>query len=162
MTPTNEMNKSVASTFGAIDVLDDTAAPLINLKSIARDFVQKRMQNTSSVEDIRAKALVKLTEKLDDPEQKFSAKGLLEIIDTLNNSSKEDMNAIMKAGADSKPGQGGQPNNYYNIFMNGDDSGGSNQQSKALPVQSFLLLDKLVVAATSVIENNKSNAVPES
>lgn len=162
MQETVEMNKSVASTYGAIDILDDEEdkGPLIDLKIVARKFIQQRLSNTSTVEEIRAKALTKLSAKLDDPEQRFSPSGLLEIIDTLNNSSKEDMNAIMKAGTDSKsPGNGSQ--NYYNIFMNGSEEGssGGSVPSK-LPVQSFLLLDKLVTAATSVIENNKTN-VPQ-
>lgn len=126
-------------------------APLIDLKQVARSFITQRLRNTSTVEDIRAKALGKLSAKLDDPEQRFSTNGLLEIIDTLNNSSKEDMNAIMKAQTDaSAPGKNSS-GSYYNIFVGNEN----NAPSSALPAQSFMLLEKLVTAASAIVNNKK-------
>lgn len=136
-------------------VIDQLSQPsdLIDIRLLAKNFVEKRLQNTKSVEDIRAKALYKLSVRLDDPELKITTTGLLDIIDTLNNSSKEDMNTIMKAssGDSTKNPNGGS--NYYNIFM----PQGSQNTTPILNSNQFSLVEKLVAASAAIIENNNNS-----
>lgn len=146
----NSHNKAVAETYGAIDVLDSDSVPLIDLKSVARNFVEQRLQNSKTTEDIRKIALDKLRDQLTSEDCKVSVGGLLNIVDTLNNSSKEDMNIIIRS-------QGGgiknnsQNTNYYNLFMGGDDSNaGSGNSTPTLTTKQFGIIEHLVIAAESI------------
>jgi hypothetical protein len=142
-----------AATTIAINQLESGQEKLIDIRAIAQEFVQKRLSNTKSVEDIRRKALDKLSLKLDDPELKITTTGLLDIIDTLNNSSKEDMNTLMRASggdASKTPNNGG---NYYNIFMPAQTANGNGAFMNS---QQFGMIEKLVSAAEIIVEDNKN------
>lgn len=147
----NSHNKAVAETYGAIDVLDSDSAPLIDLKAVARNFVEQRLQNSKTTEDIRKIALDKLRDQLNSEDCKVSVGGLLNIVDTLNNSSKEDMNVIIRS-------QGGgiknnsQNTNYYNLFLNNDGNDNSNATSApaTLTTKQFGIIEHLVIAAESI------------
>ena len=147
-------HSAIATTYTAIDALSEPQEQLIDIREVAKTFVKQRLANTQSVEQIRAKALSKLADRLDDEDAKFSPAALLNIIDTLNNSSKDDLATIMKAqSGDAKPGQGG---NYYNIFM-GDSggSGGSNSTALQLNSRQFGIIEKLVLVAETVVANKQ-------
>lgn len=148
-------HSAIATTYTAIDRLSEPQDALIDIREVAKTFVKQRLDNTKSVEQIRAKALSKLSDRLDDEDAKFSPAALLNIIDTLNNSSKDDLATIMKAqSGDGKPGQGG---NYYNIFMSGPDgsSGGFEGTTPQLNSKQFGIIEKLVLAAEVITTKNE-------
>lgn len=149
-------HSAIATTYTAIDALSEPQEQLIDIREVAKTFVKQRLANTQSVEQIRAKALSKLADRLDDEDAKFSPAALLNIIDTLNNSSKDDLATIMKAqSGDAKLGQGG---NYYNIFMGGSEngSGGFGGSQPQLSSKQFGIIEKLVLAAEVITANNGS------
>jgi hypothetical protein len=144
-------DESRIGVYQALGALEETR-PLVDLRALARDFVERRLANTASVEGVRAKALAKLSAAVDDPESKLTAGRLLEIIDVLNNSSKEDMNTIMTATAGGGPPRPGLPppggNQYYNLFLNqaAPEAPGLPRLTKAF----YPVLDELVEAADAV------------
>jgi hypothetical protein len=141
----------------AINVLDSEQSSLIDMRDIAKRFVRQRLTNSSTVEDIKKLALTKLQVKLNDEDTKLSTGMLLDIIDTLDKSSKEDINTILKTQADAgKPagsGGGGGNNVYYNMFFSSEDETQKGVKP-AINHKDFAVIQQLVIASEAVINKN--------
>jgi hypothetical protein len=137
--------QTVLGPYKALAILEEEGPkPLIDLRAMAKEFVEKRLANTKSAEDIRSVALQRLDTALKDAEVEIRPGLLLDIIDTLNNSTKDDFETIVATG--SKDGTGRTSGDIYNMFI-----GGAEQPRQALPQAVYPVLDGLVMAADAIV-----------
>lgn len=138
------MTDAISGVFESVDSLENPKK-LINVRAIAQEFVQKRLSNTRTAEDVKKAALDKLNTILTNPDSgvKFGPTLLLEVINTLNDSTKDDFLAMIKS-QNEKASSG---NNYFSVFM-GETP---NRPQVTASSEMYALMDKLVSAADSVI-----------
>lgn len=148
------MDYEMDATRQAIDVLDTNENnSYVNLRELTQSFVKARINNSSSAESIKAKALEKLAKKLDTMEDdEVRIAPMLEIIETLGSQSKTDLEVLMKASEAGSPNNKGSGSNIFVFSGENSDS-----QSTMPKVESKLYheLHQLVIAADAVITNNK-------
>jgi hypothetical protein len=142
-----DRENSVAQTqaIQAADVLDSGIA--IDIRAVAANFVRKRLNNATSVEDIREEAIRRLAKKIEDPGLDLKPQALLNIVETLGNQSAVDLGAIMKAQETAKAG--GRPSTIGIFF--GAPAEGAGAAPASLTKEAYQMLDKLVVAADAVL-----------
>lgn len=150
--------KAINTTKQAIEDLSNDSG-LIDLRSITRNFIQQRLSNTGTVEELRAKALARLNVHLEDQEKNLSVNSLLEIIETLNNNSKEDVNAIIKAQIDQGRSGSATPssNSHYNIFFNESSPQQDNKGLTQLSTKDYQIIEGLVTAAEVIVSSKKND-----
>ena len=121
---------------------------IMDVRAIAANFVAKRLNNSLSIEDIRRNAISRLASKINED----TGPGmLLNVIEVLGGQSAVDFTALSRVQA-APPAKGAAVSPIAAIFGVGDTTTDANNDSTpVLPKEAYGLLDKLVVAADSII-----------
>ena len=85
------MDERESSVREAISALESDEP--VNMQSLAMRFMQKRLQNSKSIEDIRQAAITQLSSKVNEESKPGF---LLNVIEVLGDQSANDLNALMK------------------------------------------------------------------
>lgn len=117
----------------------------VDMQTLAMRFMQKRLENSKSIEDIRKAAIAQLSTKVnEDSKPGF----LLNVIEVLGDQSANDLNALMKA----QSGGAGRPGGTsVSMFFGMPSEAGPVPAGPALPKEAYQQLDRLLIAADAVI-----------
>lgn len=140
-------NMAQTQAIQAADVLDSGSA--IDIRAVAANFVRKRLNNATSIEDIKQQAIEKLRSKLQDPEADFKPHTLLAMVETLGDQSAVDLSAILKS---QEGGKAGGKQSTVSVFF-GVPPETAPGAVPMLGKEAYAVLDKLVVAADAVLRS---------
>lgn len=141
------MSNAEQATLNAANQIVDVNE-IMDVRAIAASFVAKRLNNSLSIEDIRKDAISRLASKING---ETGAGTLLNVIEVLGGQSAVDFTALSRVqAAPSTKNAAVSP--IAAIFGVSDTAVGTNSEpAPTLPKEAYGLLDKLVVAADSII-----------
>lgn len=116
-----------------------------SMQTLAAQFMQKRLENSKSIEDIRRVAINQLSTKVNDESKPGF---LLSVIETLGDQSANDLNALMKA---QSGGNGRGQGASVSLFFGMPNEAGAVPVGPSLPKEAYQQLDRLLIAADAVI-----------
>lgn len=117
----------------------------VDMQTLAMRFMQKRLENSKSIEDIRKTAIAQLSSKVNEESKPGF---LLNVIEVLGDQSANDLNALMKSQSGGAGRTGGTS---VSMFFGMPSEAGAVPAGPILPKEAYQQLDRLLIAADAVI-----------